>query len=204
MPPEGVERLQLTFHPELPLSLHHLPRTLQQLQLETNFESGSFEGSFTSHLQLRQLTLSGELWSGPLEPHWLPPALLELNLEGTASDSPLVRHALPPTLRKLVLSRYYGQPFTSDSFASCQQLEELSLPRYSFKQLLTGVAAAAAGARRVPRGAAALSAVCAHHHCMCSCTHSAAAECSTSSMRGRPRGPSGQQCRVWSWCVAAG
>ena len=137
MLPEGVEWLELSFHPELPLSLHHLPHTLQQLHLTIHDTDASFQGSFAGCAQLRELTLCGESWAGPLEPHWLPPALLELDLEGTAFDAPLVRHALPPTLRRLVLSRHYARPITLDSFASCQQLEELVIPCERFTQLLT-------------------------------------------------------------------
>ena len=117
MLPEGVEWLQLVFASQLPLSLHRLPHTLQQLQLSTRHPLCFLQGSFAAHVQLRQLTLSGKGWAGPLSPHWLPPALVELNPQWTLFDSPLVRHALPATLRKIVLSHHYEQAFTSDSFA---------------------------------------------------------------------------------------
>ena len=95
------------------------------------------EGSFAGQLQLRELTLRGNSWEGPLEPHWLPPGLVELNFFNSRFDSPLVRHVLPAALHKLVVSGNYKQPITADSFASCQQLEELSLPSPYFTQLLT-------------------------------------------------------------------
>ena len=153
MLPEGVEWLQLVFASQLPLSLHRLPHTLQQLQLNTRHPLCFLQGSFAAHVQLRQLTLSGKGWAGPLSPHWLPPALVELNPQWTSFDSPLVRHALPATLRKIVLSHHYEQAFTSDSFAFRQQLEELSLPSDMLTQLLTAELVPASLRRlQVPEG----------------------------------------------------
>ena len=134
---ESLQQLDLSSHCSLPFPLDALPRTLQQLQLDVRHPQCSMQGSFAACAHLRHVMLEAHSWTGPLEPHWLPPNLLGLNLLYAHFDSPLERDALPATLRALVLSERYSQAITLDSFASCQQLEQLVLPGARFTQRLT-------------------------------------------------------------------